>query len=99
MKNLKTALLVSALALFSYSAVAADAAKPAGTPVKPNRWLVKNDTNKDGKLSKQEFMSVHERYFNDTDTNKDGFLTSEEMKASADKKRAERRAARAKRHR
>lgn len=89
MTHFKTLLLTSAVALFSTTAMAADAA-PAGKPLKPNRWLAKHDANHDGKLSKQEFMAAHESYFNEADTNRDGSLDSAEMKAHADKKRAER---------
>lgn len=101
MTNAKILLLASALLVLPFHAAhAADAAPKAvdkakvPAPVRPNRWLVQNDTNRDGKLSKQEFMTVHERYFKETDTNQDGFLTSEEIKAASDKRRAEREAAR-----
>ena len=39
------------------------------------------DTDKDGKVSKEEFMAAHEKIFAAKDTNKDGFLDASEMKA------------------
>ncbi|HNG10635.1 MAG TPA: hypothetical protein PKY17_04995, partial [Agitococcus sp.] len=38
------------------------------------------DTNKDGNVSKQEFMTRHEQMFNEADTNKDGMLSADERK-------------------
>lgn len=51
------------------------------------------DTNKDGKLSKEEFMkdvpearkAAREKRFEEMDTNKDGFVTLDEMKAAFEK--------------
>ena len=37
------------------------------------------DLNKDGKISKEEFMKHHETMFDKKDTNKDGFLDDTEM--------------------
>jgi len=39
------------------------------------------DTNKDGKVSKEEFMKFHEKLFDEADTNKDGVLDASERKA------------------
>ena len=36
------------------------------------------DTNKDGNVSKEEFMTHHEQMFTDADTNKDGMLNMDE---------------------
>lgn len=38
------------------------------------------DTNKDGKVSRQEFMKAHMEMFASKDTNKDGVLSEDEMK-------------------
>lgn len=37
------------------------------------------DANKDGKISKEEFMKHHEQMFDKKDVNKDGFIDKEEM--------------------
>lgn len=37
------------------------------------------DANKDGKVSKEEFMKGHEAMFATKDTNKDGFIDKDEM--------------------
>ena len=39
------------------------------------------DANKDGKISKDEWMKDKQQWFVDMDTNKDGFVTMEEKKA------------------
>ena len=39
------------------------------------------DTDKDGKVSKEEFMAAHEKMFAAKDTNNDGSLSAAEMKA------------------
>lgn len=41
------------------------------------------DANKDGKVSKEEFMKAHEDMFAAKDANKDGVLSGDEMKAGA----------------
>lgn len=42
------------------------------------------DLNKDGKISKEEFMKHHEGMFDKKDTNKDGFLDETEMHGMMD---------------
>ena len=39
------------------------------------------DTDKDGKVTKDEFMTHHEKMFTDADTDKDGSLNADERKA------------------
>jgi uncharacterized low-complexity protein len=39
------------------------------------------DANKDGKVSKEEFMKAHEDMFASKDANKDGVLSADEMKS------------------
>ena len=41
--------------------------------------MVAVDANKDGKISKDEFMKHHEQMFDKKDINKDGFIDKEEM--------------------
>ena len=50
---------------------------------------MREDTNKDGKVSIQESVAAAERRFKKVDTNNDGFITSEEVKASREKARKE----------
>jgi uncharacterized low-complexity protein len=40
------------------------------------------DTNKDGKVSRDEFMKAHQAMFDAMDTNKDGMIDADEMKAA-----------------
>lgn len=42
------------------------------------------DQNKDGKISKEEFMKHHETMFDKKDANKDGFLDDTEMHGMKD---------------
>lgn len=44
------------------------------------------DANKDGKVSKEEFMKMHEGIFDSMDANKDGVIDASEMKAAMDGK-------------
>lgn len=44
--------------------------------------MQKLDADSDGKISKAEFMAVHEKRFTEMDGNGDGSLTAEEMKES-----------------
>lgn len=43
------------------------------------------DTNKDGKISKEEFMKHHEAMFDKKDSNKDGFLDDTERRNMKEK--------------
>lgn len=43
------------------------------------------DTDKDGKVSKQEWQAHHDKRFSELDADKDGFITQEEMKAHHEK--------------
>jgi len=44
--------------------------------------VAKMDSDKDGKVSKAEFMAMHEKMFADADTNKDGMLSQAEIDAA-----------------
>ncbi len=41
------------------------------------------DTDKDGKISRAEYMARYEKRFDTMDTNDDGYLTQQEMKETA----------------
>ncbi len=45
------------------------------------------DTNKDGAITRDEFLAAHGKHFDMTDTNKDGRISPEERKAQAAKMR------------
>jgi len=49
----------------------------------------KLDTNSDGKITKDEFVSDVKSHFLEADANKDGKVTKDELKQAADKKREE----------
>lgn len=52
-----------------------------GPPPHARKMFQENDTDKDGYLSKQEFMTHVERQFAEMDSNNDGKLTEDEMHA------------------
>jgi hypothetical protein len=62
---------------------------PGGRDVRPDprmeaaidRMFQDMDTNKDGKISKKEWMAAQERQFKRLDRNGDGFITRDEIRA------------------
>ena len=50
------------------------------------------DANKDGAVSRDEFLTAHGRHFDMTDANKDGSVTPDERKAAHAKMREQMRA-------
>lgn len=56
--------------------------------------LQKFDTNNDGKVSEDEFRTVHQQMFDAMDTNRDGVVTTDEVAAYASAQRANRKIAR-----
>lgn len=46
------------------------------------------DTDKDGKVSENEFTQAHMKRFKEMDADSDGFITKDEMKAAHKKKRS-----------
>ena len=58
-----------------------DKAKGEGKCGEGKCGMAMMDTDKDGKVSKEEFMAAHEKMFAAKDTNNDGSLDAAEMKA------------------
>lgn len=99
-KNL-IAIAVSTVFLLTFSTAtvfAADAAKESGQAASHGDMksgdhhghqcahkMSSADQNKDGKISKEEFMKHHEAMFDKKDTNKDGFLDDTEMHSMKDR--------------
>lgn len=46
------------------------------------KMMEKIDANKDGKISKSEFMAMHAEKFEKIDADKDGYISKEEKKAA-----------------
>lgn len=91
--------ITSALAILALSAVTsfgADEPKKEGEKPKmtPEQMFTKKDADKDGKISKEEFLkgskdaAKSEAAFAKKDANKDGFLSKEEFTAAPKKKGA-----------
>lgn len=53
------------------------------------RHVAALDTDKDGKISRQEYLARQSEAFSKADANGDGFLTTEEMTAQREKRRTE----------
>lgn len=86
----KFLLLTSAfLALQSLPVLAEEGATaPGGDKGKPpHDFFMEQDTNKDGFISKSEFLKMGEKKFAEIDTNKDGKISQEEQKAHREKMR------------
>ncbi len=89
----KRTLLAAAFAAFISLALAVNA---ADEPKKKGGGFAAMDTDKDGKVSKGEYMAANkgkgedaqiEARFKGLDTNNDGFLSAEEFQAGAKKKK------------
>lgn len=76
--NAKYILLAAVAGVFSFSAVPVQA-DHHGEGKKGGKMFEKVDTNGDGVVSKEEFMSAHEKMFAKMDKNDDGSLSKEEM--------------------
>jgi uncharacterized low-complexity protein len=53
------------------------------TPMDSKCGMDAMDTDKDGKISREEFVKAHQSLFDAMDTNKDGMIDADEMKAAA----------------
>lgn len=84
----KLAVCAAVLTLFAAGQTYAEDAAP--TPERPTH-KVDADTNKDGKISRDEFFAAQEKrieaMFKRMDTNADGFIDQAEKQASKDKMR------------
>ncbi|MCB1276633.1 hypothetical protein [Prosthecobacter sp.] len=97
MKAIASTLAILALAA-TLNAAEGDAKKPEGDKGKPKmnpeQVFAKKDADKDGKLSKEEFLkgskdaAKSEAAFSAKDKDKDGFLSKEEFTAAPKKKKA-----------
>jgi len=84
MKNLAL-LLTGALLVLNTQVFAADAPQQAAPP--PQKMLKQFDTDKDGKISRDEFATKRATGFARFDTNKDGNISLAEFKASCKNER------------
>jgi hypothetical protein len=84
MKN--TYLALAALVFTTAAAPSAFAAHNATGNA--DKFIEKLDTDKDGKISKEEFETAKEKHFAAMDANNDGALTKEEILAYWDKEHA-----------
>lgn len=81
---MKKLLAISALALIlSGPAMAGEEGQH-----EPGKMFEKVDTDKDGLISKAEFLAKHEEMFTKIDTNTDGSLSKEELDAGREKWKA-----------
>jgi len=51
--------------------------------------MQKNDGNRDGKLSRQEFPAEQRRYFDACDLDKDGLVTQQELTDAINRRRGQ----------
>lgn len=92
------AALACAPVLAQTTAVAATKSAPHKGEAQALQWFSMLDANNDGRISLQEASIAFrlkpslQAQFRATDTNHDGYLTADEIRAAADRKRAERRA-------
>ena len=69
---------ILAIALLITSPIAAQVQSENRVQSAAERFFARNDKNKDGKLSREEFPERQRRLFDQIDTDKDGFVTLEE---------------------
>ncbi|MCF7784795.1 MAG: hypothetical protein K9N47_01665 [Prosthecobacter sp.] len=86
-----TTTFLAILALSAVTTFAADA--PKKPKMTPEEMFAKKDADKDGKISKEEFLkgskdaAKSEAAFGNKDKDKDGFLSKEEFTAAPKKKK------------
>ncbi len=99
---MKRTLLLSMIAagLLTSPLAFAEGGKDGGPDGKHHKgqMMEEVDTNGDGAISKEEFMSKHEEHFSKVDADGDGSLSKEEMKASWDARKEKMKERRDERH-
>ena len=95
MKTSKLTLVVAILGALGYAqAYAFDTPAQSAQSEHEHHGMMNADTNKDGKISHDEFMAASqkraEEHFNRMDTNNDGFIDQAERKAAFDSMREHR---------
>jgi Ca2+-binding EF-hand superfamily protein len=78
---MKKFLLALSLVVISSAACAEEAAKGDQKHQPKGGMMAETDANKDGKVTKDEFVADAAKRFSEIDANKDGNITEEEMKA------------------
>ncbi len=88
---MKKILLLGAavLTMNAIPALAEEGGKKHHGGMKMEKMFAEQDTNGDGKVSKDEFVAHATKRFEEMDGNKDGGVTKEEIKAHMEAKRAE----------
>ena len=75
MSRLTTMVLITLLASLSFAALAQPGERGSGMM---KRMLQMADTDQDGRISKAEFMAMHDKRFSTMDANSDGFIDQAE---------------------
>jgi hypothetical protein len=82
MNTIKTLLMAAVLAVAALPALAEDDNAAGGHSMKHGNWgIEKLDTDKDGNISKAEFMADAEKHFDNLDANHDGMVSKDEIEA------------------
>lgn len=79
LNGLMAMILIASIASCSSSKKTAANEQPNGAPPSTDELFVQMDSNKDGKLSKEEVKGPIANDFSKIDTNSDGFISKEEL--------------------
>ncbi len=77
--TIKAGLLLGAAAFLIFTQHSAKAEEAAAPAAKPPSFIEHLDKNKDGAVSKKEFLAMQGEAFGNLDKNKDGKITNDEM--------------------